>query len=211
MHVIVLATQKGGRGKSTLAVGLAIAAVGDGHRVALIDTDPQGTVSNWGRRRTVPEPHIHRVSSGIELERDLLALKRAGFTLAVIDTPPTHNAFSLSAIGASTMCLIPARTSPADIEAALPTLGAVRRLNKPFAFILNQAPTRRLSPQRSRRSAERGRSSGAAVYCTAKRSSGCARRWIWGYGVRSRRACRTRNSWPVAVCLEKNDGGVDCP
>jgi chromosome partitioning protein len=142
MHVIVLATQKGGSGKSTLAVGLAIAAVGDGHRVALIDTDPQGTVSNWGRRRTVPEPHIHRVSSGIELERDLLALKRAGFTLAVIDTPATHNAFSLSAIGASTMCLIPARTSPADIEAALPTLGAVRRLNKPFAFILNQAPTR---------------------------------------------------------------------
>ena len=134
MHVIVLATQKGGRGKSTLAVGLAIAAVGDGHRVALIDTDPR-TVSNWGRRRTVPEPHIHRVSSGIELERDLLALKRAGFTLAVIDTPPTHNAFSLSAIGASTMCLIPARTSPADIEAALPTLGAVRRLNKPFATV----------------------------------------------------------------------------
>ena len=142
MHIIVLATQKGGSGKSTLAVGLAIAAMGDGHRVALIDTDPQETVSNWGRRRTVPEPHIHRVSSGIELERDLLALKRAGFTLAVIDTPATHNAFSLSAIGASTMCLIPARTSPADIEAALPTLGAVRKLGKPFAFILNQAPPR---------------------------------------------------------------------
>ena len=142
MRAIVLATQKGGSGKSTLALGIAVAAVGDGHRVAMIDTDPQGTVSSWGRRRGVPEPHIHRVSSGIELERALLALKRAGFTLAIIDTPATHNALSLSAISASTMCLIPARPSPADIEAALPTLGAVRKLGKPFAFILNQAPPR---------------------------------------------------------------------
>ena len=40
------------------------------------------------------------------------------------------------------MCLIPARPSPADIEATLPTLGAVRKLGKPFAFVLNQAPPR---------------------------------------------------------------------
>lgn len=142
MHIIVLATQKGGSGKSTLAVGLAIAALGDRHRVAIIDTDPQGTVSNWGRRRSVPEPFIHRVASAVELERALLGLRCTGFTLAVIDTPATHNTLSLSAIDASTMCLIPARTSPMDIEAALPTLGAVRRLNKPFVFILNQAPPR---------------------------------------------------------------------
>ena len=142
MHTIVLATQKGGSGKSTLAVGLAVAAMGDGHRVAMIDTDPQGTVSNWGRRRTVPEPYIHRLGSGIELERPLLAFRRAGFTLAIIDTPATNNALSLSAISVSNMCLIPARPSPADIEATLPTLGAVRKLGKPFAFILNQAPPR---------------------------------------------------------------------
>jgi len=142
MHTIVLATQKGGSGKSTLAVGIAVAAVEDRHRVAIIDTDPQRTVSNWGRRRTVAEPHIHRASNGIELERALLALKRTGFTLAIIDTPATHNALSLSAINASNMCLIPARSSTADIEAALPTLGAVRNLGKPFAFILNQTPPR---------------------------------------------------------------------
>jgi chromosome partitioning protein len=142
MHITVLASQKGGSGKSTLAVGIAIAAVGDGHRVAIIDTDAQGTVSNWGRRRTVPEPYIHRLSSGIELERPLLAFRRAGFTLAIIDTPATNNALSLSAISVSNMCLIPARPSPADIEATLPTLGAVRKLGKPFAFVLNQAPPR---------------------------------------------------------------------
>ena len=87
MHIIVLASQKGGSGKSTLTVGIAIAAAGDGHRVAIIDTDPQGTVSNWGRRRTAPEPYIHRLGSDIELERPLLAFRQTGFTLAIIDTP----------------------------------------------------------------------------------------------------------------------------
>ena len=142
MQTIVLASQKGGSGKSTLTIGIAIAAMGDGHRVAIIDTDPQGTVSNWGRRRIAPEPYIHRLGSGIELERPLSAFRHAGFTLAVIDTPATHNALSSNAISASNICLIPARPSPADIEATLPTLGAVRKLGKPFAFVLNQAPPR---------------------------------------------------------------------
>ena len=51
MYTIVLATQKGGRGKSTLAVGLALAAIQAGHTVRLIETDPQGTLSNWQGRR----------------------------------------------------------------------------------------------------------------------------------------------------------------
>ena len=142
MRTIVLATQKGGSGKSTLAIGLAVAAMGDEHRVALIDTDQQGTVSNWGRRRTLPEPRIDRVGSSIEIERALLVLKHNGFALTVMDTPATNNVLSLGAIGAADLCLIPARPSPADIEAALPTLATVRKLGKPFAFILNQTPAR---------------------------------------------------------------------
>ena len=51
MHTIVLATQKGGSGKSTLAIGLALAAKQAGFTVRLIETDPQGTLSNWLRRR----------------------------------------------------------------------------------------------------------------------------------------------------------------
>ncbi len=142
MHTIVLATQKGGSGKSTLAIGLAVAAMESGHRVAMIETDQQGTVSNWGRRRALPAPRINRVDSGIEIERTMLVLKHNGFTLAVIDTPATNNDLSSTAIGAADMCLIPARPSPPDIEAALPTLGIVRKLGKPFAFVLNQAAPR---------------------------------------------------------------------
>jgi chromosome partitioning protein len=146
MHIIALAAQKGGSGKSTLAIGLAVAAMADGHRVGMVETDQQGTVSNWGRRRTPPEPRICCASSGIELERALLTLKHNGITMVVIDTPATTNNMSSSAIGAVDLCLIPARPSPADIEAALPTLATVRKLRKPFAFVLNQAPPRGYRP-----------------------------------------------------------------
>jgi len=142
MRTIVLATQKGGSGKSTLAIGLAVAAMVEGHRVALIDTDRQGTVSSWGRRRTLAEPRIERAGSSADIERTLLTLGRNGVTLAVIDTPATDNDLTTCAIGAADMCLIPARPSPADIEAALPTLRTVRKLGKPFAFVLNQTPPR---------------------------------------------------------------------
>jgi len=142
MHVIVLATQKGGSGKSTLAIGLAIAAMDDGQRVGLIEADPQGTISNWGKRRNNAKPHIKRVDSSITIDRAILHLGREGFTLAIIDTAATVNVLSGSAIGSADLCLIPARPSPADIEAALPTLGTVRKLNKRFAFVLNQTPAR---------------------------------------------------------------------
>jgi len=142
MHTVVIGTQKGGSGKSTLATGLAVAAMEDGQRVGIIETDPQGTVSKWGRRRTNREPRISRVSISIEIERALLYLRRDGYTLAMIDTAPTDNAVSMSAFNAADLCLIPARPSPADIEAALPTLDAIRKLDKPFAFVLSQSPAR---------------------------------------------------------------------
>jgi chromosome partitioning protein len=63
-------------------------------------------------------------------------------TVALIDTAGGESSTTAAAIAASDLCLIPARPSPADIEAAAPTLSAVRRLDKPFAFILNQTPAR---------------------------------------------------------------------
>jgi chromosome partitioning protein len=142
MRTITLAMQKGGSGKSTLAIALAVAATQDARRVALIETDPQGTVANWSRRRTLGEPRIERVDSNTGIESALLLLARSGCTLAVIDTPATANELSAGAIAAADICLIPTRPSSADIEAALPTLRTVRKLGKPFAFVLNQAPPR---------------------------------------------------------------------
>jgi chromosome partitioning protein len=142
MHVLALVTQKGGSGKSTLAVGIAVAAMGNGERVALVDADPQGTISKWIERRGHPYPRIVRIADPAEIEGALVRLEAEGIWLTAIDTAATNNALAMRAIARADLCLIPVRPSPADIEAAIPTLIAIRRLNRRFAFVLNQTPPR---------------------------------------------------------------------
>ena len=74
MQTIVLATQKGGSGKSTLAIGLALAAIRAGHNVRLIETDSQGTVSNWQRRRPYAAPIVEPIYAAREVEQRLQSL-----------------------------------------------------------------------------------------------------------------------------------------
>src|SRR5665213_678692 len=142
MHTIVLATQKGGSGKSTLAVGLALAAMKAGHTVRLIETDSQGTLSNWKSRRVYPEPIVEPVYSAGEIEPRLRSLNDSGVTLTIIDTAGGISAATTAAIRCADLCLIPARPSVADIEAAATTLNMIRSCDKPFAFVLNQTPIR---------------------------------------------------------------------
>jgi chromosome partitioning protein len=142
MQTIVLATQKGGSGKSTLAIGLALAAIQAGHTVRLIETDPQGTLSNWQSRRIYAEPVVEPVYTASEIEQRLQALDRGGVTLTIIDTASGVSAATTAAIRFADLCLIPARPSVADIEATASTLQLVRAWNKPFAFVLNQTPIR---------------------------------------------------------------------
>ena len=142
MQTIVLATQKGGSGKSTLAIGLALAAIEAGHTVRLIETDSQGTLSNWQSRRPYAEPTVEPVYAAGDVEARLQSLHRDGVTLTIIDTSGGVSAATTSAIRHADLCLIPARPSVADIEATASTLDVVRAWNKPFAFILNQTPIR---------------------------------------------------------------------
>jgi chromosome partitioning protein len=142
MHVIVLATQKGGSGKSTLAVGLALAASQSGHTVRLIETDPQGTLSNWQSRRGIAEPFVETLYNADDVEARLQSLQRGGVTIAIIDTAGGQNAVTNAAIRACDLCLIPVRPSVADIEAGTSTLNVVRISKRPFAFVLNQTPIR---------------------------------------------------------------------
>jgi chromosome partitioning protein len=142
MHTIVLATQKGGSGKSTLAIGLAIAAKNAGHTVRLIETDPQGTLSNWQSRRGTAEPMVETIYNVGRIETRLEAMACSGVTLVVIDTASGVSAVTAAAIRCADLCLIPARPSVTDIEASAATLKAVRAWQKPFAYVLNQTPVR---------------------------------------------------------------------
>ncbi|WP_025037484.1 ParA family protein [Bradyrhizobium sp. DOA9] len=142
MYVLALVTQKGGSGKSTLAAGLSVAALRQAERVALIEADAQGTISKWKERRESRYPVVNCVADPAEVEPVLARLEADGTWLAIIDTPATNNSLSMQAIARADLCLIPARPSPADIEAAIPTLIAIRKLNRRFAFVLNQTPPR---------------------------------------------------------------------
>jgi chromosome partitioning protein len=142
MYVLALVTQKGGSGKSTLAVGLAVAAMEHGERVALVEADPQGTIWRWKERRGNAYPRVDRVTDPAYLEPVLARLAAEGIWLVIVDTAATNNALALQAMKNSDLCVIPARPSPADIEAAIPTLMAIRRNNRRFAFVLNQTPAR---------------------------------------------------------------------
>jgi hypothetical protein len=98
MRAITLASQKGGTGKSTLCIGLAVAAVEDGERVFMVETDRQGTISNWAAPRANPEPVVQPIAHRFQLERALQTLERKGCTLAIIDTPGSDNDFVTDAI-----------------------------------------------------------------------------------------------------------------
>jgi chromosome partitioning protein len=143
MKVISFVTQKGGTGKTTLAASFAVAAQEAGERVFVIDMDEQASLMAWGHRRQADEPAIDRTTPD-KLPAVLTALQKAGYTLAVIDTQGHDSAGNSAAMRSADLCLIPATPSVMDIEAAKPTVGALTRLGRPFAFVLNRCPAARV-------------------------------------------------------------------
>lgn len=139
MKVLALVTQKGGTGKSSLAVSIAVAAQERGQRVYVVDLDQQGTARNWYERREAETPEVATID-GSKLSAAIGALARQGYDLVILDTPGVDTPATSAAMQAADLCLIPARPSVADIEAARPTVRSLTRLGKPFSFVLNQCP-----------------------------------------------------------------------
>jgi chromosome partitioning protein len=144
MKIIAFLTQKGGTGKTTLAASVGVAAQEAGERVFLIDLDPQGSLASWGDRRDAEAPAVDKISPD-KLSAALVGLEKAGYTLAIIDTQGVDTAATAAAMRSADLSLIPARPSALDIEAARPTMGSLSRLNRAFAFVLNQIPAGRSS------------------------------------------------------------------
>jgi chromosome partitioning protein len=139
MQILAFVTQKGGTGKSSLAVSLAVAAEETGLRTCILDVDPQGTAAEWRVRRTAERPDVEAINWSF-LSSRLYSLQREGCDLAIIDTPGANNAAAEAAMRDANLCVIPVRPSVADIEAAKPTVRYLSDREKPFAFVLNQCP-----------------------------------------------------------------------
>lgn len=143
MKTISFVTQKGGTGKSTLALNLAVAAEADGHKVVMIDLDPQGTAAAWYESRVAETPALLNHNQAGKLPETLAQLAKGGYTLAVIDTPGVDSPATRDAMSAADLCLIPVRPSQPDINATAPTVRALKDMGRPFAFVVNQAPPNR--------------------------------------------------------------------
>ena len=142
MHVLVLASQKGGSGKTTLSGHLAVEAdqanIGP---VALIDTDPQGSLSHWWNARAASSPHFAKVGL-LQLGEALEELRRGGIKLAVIDTPPAITDSISQVVAHADLVVIPTRPSPHDLRAVGATVDIAERHGKPLVFVVNGATAR---------------------------------------------------------------------
>jgi chromosome partitioning protein len=142
MRILTIASQKGGAGKTTLTAHLAVEAERAGAGpVAVVDTDPQGSLAAWWNIRQAPTP----LFASLEISRlpdHLRTLARRQVELAVIDTPPALTDMIQAAIAVADLVLIPARPSPHDLRAVGVIVAMAEASSKPFCFVVNGATPR---------------------------------------------------------------------
>ena len=141
MKIVALVTQKGGAGKTTLAVNCAIAAERRKKRVLILDLDPQASSEGWYQDREADSPRLAKIESW-SLPEAVAKAKAAGFDYVVIDTPGRDEPSTTAAIRAADFCVIPCRPTPVDLKAVPPTVATINRLDKSAVFVLTQTPPR---------------------------------------------------------------------
>lgn len=143
--VIVVAQQKGGAGKTTVAVQLATAFAALGHRVACLDTDPQGTPEAWAALRADAafpfRPLTVEATQGWKLRLGLDAASRR-HDLIIVDSPPHAETEARVAIRHADLVLVPCQPSLLDVWASRATLGLVSAERRQAAVLWNRLPPR---------------------------------------------------------------------
>lgn len=142
MQVLAFASQKGGSGKTTLAGHIAVEAERSGAGpVAVVDTDPQGSLAEWWNEREAETPLFARTTVQ-QLDADMERMRSLGINLLVIDTPPAITSTICKVVGHADLVVIPARPSPHDLRAAGATVELVEGMDKPLVFVMNAATPR---------------------------------------------------------------------
>lgn len=139
MTTIAIVSQKGGSGKTTLAVNLAAAAEAAGQVALVIDTDPQATASQWGAWRADRAPEVID-SAPPRIQHKIVSAKAQGATFIVIDTPPHADGTASRAVEAANIVLIPCRPSAFDLAAIKTTISLVRLFDKPAFVVFTAGP-----------------------------------------------------------------------
>lgn len=140
MLILAVVGEKGGVGKTTLALDLAVTAVQKGHRVAVLDLDPQATASKWTDRRTEEQPWVvptHAARIGAALEQ----AKAQGVDLVVIDTAPHAATDAAEAARRADVVLLPVEPHLFALETVSKLADLLKVAGEPLAFfVVNKAP-----------------------------------------------------------------------
>lgn len=139
-HVITVAQQKGGSGKTTLAVNLAVGFRKAGHSVALLDTDPQGSLGRWfmtRREAGIEDMEFSTASAwGVSYEVEKL---RKEHDYVIVDTPPKVDADLRPALRESDLVIVPISASQVDVWATESVLDLARREDCQTLMVINRA------------------------------------------------------------------------
>ncbi len=142
MLTVAIISQKGGAGKTTLAIHLGTAAHEAGLPAGIVDADPQATAFRWGKWRGEKDPDVIDCASYSLLPDKLAALKQAGATFAVIDTPPAADIMAREACRAANLLLIPCRPRAFDLDAVRTTAELAKASGKPAFVVFMAGPPR---------------------------------------------------------------------
>lgn len=157
MHIIVAASQKGGAGKTTLIRSLAVATQQAYGPTAVLDTDPQGSLTSWWNRREAQEPALVKIEPA-DFEASAAQLAAAGIEYLYVDTPPSVHPELGALLARASLAVVPVRPSPDDLDAVGDTLALIEGADCPFVFVLTQAkPRTRLQMQAVLALAKHGR------------------------------------------------------
>ncbi len=142
--ILTVAQQKGGAGKTTLAAHLAVAFAKSGKKVAVVDIDPQRSLSDWHRRRGERLGDAGILLSQVQGWRARAEVEKLArdHDLVVVDSPPHAETEAKIAVRAADLVIVPLQPSPMDVWATRPTLELAEQEKSPTLLVLTRVPPR---------------------------------------------------------------------
>ncbi|MEM6492001.1 MAG: ParA family partition ATPase [Pseudomonadota bacterium] len=207
--IIVFAQQKGGAGKTTLAIQCAVRWKAQGRSVALIDIDPQGSLAAWhaARRQRLGQDCGFDLAaiSGWRVQSE--AERLAGEAdIVVVDTAPHAEMEARAALRVCQMAIIPLQPSPLDVWATRPTLAVAREEKAPTLLVFNRTPARGRLSQTMREKAAEDLNAPIAEATLGDRVAFAETIWRGGGVAESRRKSRANEE--IAALTDEIDARV---
>jgi chromosome partitioning protein len=139
MHIIALVCQKGGAGKTTMAIHLAVEGQRRGLKTLLIDIDPQASAAKIMDRRGDEPPEV-ATEAASRLDKAVKAAEALGYNLVIVDTAPQADRAAAQAARIANLVIAPLQPSIVDLDAVDATIDVCKLAGVPILFVLNRVP-----------------------------------------------------------------------